>query len=52
VFGQYLEDRPFSRQVGFIIFGGMLLFATGITIYDLLARRQHRRRRDQQRGSA
>ena len=36
----------------FIIFGGMLLFATGVTIYDLLARRQQRRKRERQRGSA
>jgi hypothetical protein len=36
----------------FIIFGGMLLFAIGVTIYDLLAERQHRRKREQQRRSA
>jgi hypothetical protein len=36
----------------FIIFGGMLLFATVIGIYDLLARRQQRRKREQQRRSA
>ena len=36
----------------FIIFGGMLLFATAIGIYDLLAERQHRRRRERQRRSA
>lgn len=35
-----------------IIFGGMLLFATGVTLYDLLARRQHRRKREQQRRSS
>jgi hypothetical protein len=35
-----------------IIFGGMILFATVVGIYDLLARRQHRRQRDQQRRSA
>jgi hypothetical protein len=35
-----------------IIFGGVLLFATGVTIYDLLARRQQRRKRAQQRRSA
>lgn len=82
VFAQFLEDRPFSRQLAaagigiwlvylpahccwagehsmtdqeinlFIIFGGMLLFATGVTIYDLLAERQHRRKREQQRRSA
>lgn len=32
--------------------GGMVAFATIIGIYDLLARRQHRRQREQQRRSA
>ena len=35
-----------------IIFGGMMLFATIVGVYDLLARRQHRRQRDQPRRSA
>jgi hypothetical protein len=29
----------------YVIFGGMMLFAVSVTIYDLLARRQHRRQR-------
>ncbi len=36
----------------FIIFGAMLLFATVIGIYDLLAQRQQRRKREEQRRSA
>jgi len=36
----------------FIIFGGMLLFATIVGVYDLLAERQHRRERERQRRSA
>ena len=36
----------------YIIFGGMLLFLTIVVGYDLLARRQHRRRREQQHRSA
>ena len=36
----------------YIIFGGMLLFVTIVVAYDLLTRRQHRRQREQQRGSA
>jgi hypothetical protein len=36
----------------YIIFGGMILFATVVVVYDLLAERQHRRERDQQRRSA
>jgi hypothetical protein len=32
--------------------GAMVAFATVIGIYDLLARRQHRRQREQQRRSA
>lgn len=34
------------------LFGGPLLFATLIVIYDWLAERQHRRRREQQRRPA
>jgi hypothetical protein len=33
-------------------FGGMLLFAAAVSIYDWLARRQHRRQREQQRRPA
>jgi len=36
----------------YIIFGGMILFATVVVVHDLLAERQHRRERDQQRRSA
>jgi len=36
----------------YIIFGGMILFGTVVVIYDLLAERQHRRQREQQRRSA
>ena len=36
----------------YIIFGGMLLFVTIVVAYDLLARRQHRRQREEQRRSA
>lgn len=36
----------------FIILGGMVLFATVVGIYDLLAERQHRRQRERQRRSA
>lgn len=36
-----------------IIFGGMILFATAVGVYDLLAKRQHRRERErEQRRSA
>lgn len=34
-----------------IIFGGMVLFATVIGIYDLLAERQHRRERERDRAA-
>jgi len=34
------------------IFGGMILFAAAVSIYDWLARRQHRRRHEQQGRSA
>ena len=36
----------------YIIFGGMMLFAVAVTIYDLLARRQDRRKGERERGSA
>ena len=36
----------------YIIFGGLMLIAVAVTAYDLLARRQHRREREQQRRSA
>ena len=36
----------------YIIFGGITLFAVAVTVYDLLARRQHRREREQRRWSA
>ncbi len=40
-------------EINFVImFGGALLFATLIGIYDLFAERQHRRRREQPRRSA
>ncbi|HEX2461670.1 MAG TPA: hypothetical protein VHJ58_16115 [Vicinamibacterales bacterium] len=35
-----------------IIFGGVLLFASTIGIYDLLAERQHRRQHEHRRRSA
>lgn len=35
-----------------IMFGGVLLFVTAVGVYDWLARRQHRRKREQQRRSA
>jgi hypothetical protein len=35
-----------------ITFGGILLFAASVSVYDWLARRQHRRQREQQRRSA
>jgi hypothetical protein len=35
-----------------IIFGGVLIFATGVTLYDWAARRQQRRKRQHQRRSA
>lgn len=35
----------------YIIFGGMILFATVITLYDLLAERQHRRERERRRSA-
>ena len=42
-----------EQEINFlIIFGGILLFASGIGIYDLLARRQHRRDHDRHRRSA
>ena len=34
-----------------IIFGGMMLFATVVGVYDWLARRQHRRQREQRRSA-
>ena len=37
----------------YIIFGGMIFFATIVVVYDLLAERQHRRERErEQRRSA
>jgi hypothetical protein len=36
----------------FIILGGVVLFATIVGVYDLLAERQHRREREHQRRSA
>jgi len=36
----------------FIILGGVVLFATIVGVYDLLAERQHRRERERQRRSA
>jgi len=42
-----------DREINLLlIFGGMLLFATIVGIYDWLAERQHRRRREHQRRSA
>ena len=38
-------------MAGFFILGGMVLFATIIGIYDLLARRQHRRQREQRKSA-
>ena len=35
----------------YIIFGGMILFATSVVAYDLLAERQHRRERDRRRSA-
>jgi hypothetical protein len=35
----------------YIIFGGMILFATAIVAYDLLAERQHRRERERRRSA-
>jgi len=35
----------------YIIFGGMLLFATIVVVYDLLAERQHRRARERRRSA-
>jgi hypothetical protein len=34
-----------------IIFGGMMLFATIIGVYDLLAERQHRRERERHKSA-
>jgi len=34
----------------YVIFGGMILFATAIVVYDLLAERQHRRQRERHRS--
>ena len=36
----------------YIIFGGMMLFAVSVTLYDLLARRRHRAKREYERRSA
>jgi hypothetical protein len=38
----------------YVIFGGLILFATAVGVYDLLAERQHRRLREkeEQRESA
>ena len=44
-----MTDAEFNL---FIIFGGVLLFAAGVTVYDLLARGEHRRKREEQRRSA
>jgi hypothetical protein len=35
-----------------IILGGMVLFASAVVVYDMLARRQHRRQREAGRRSA
>ena len=35
----------------FVILGGVVLFATVVGIYDLLAERQHRRQREQRRSA-
>ncbi len=35
----------------FIILGGMVLFATGVCVYDILSRRQQRRARGQHRSA-
>jgi len=34
-----------------IIFGGMVLFATIVGVYDLLAQRQHRRERERRKSA-
>jgi hypothetical protein len=34
-----------------IIFGGMVLFATVVGVYDLLAQRQHRRERERRKSA-
>jgi hypothetical protein len=35
-----------------ITFGGMILFAASVAVYDWLARREHRRKHEDQRRSA
>jgi hypothetical protein len=42
-----------TDAAGFLLtLGGMVAFATAIGIYDLLAERQHRRKRELRRRSA
>lgn len=45
-------EKNMAENAGLlIIFGGLILFSVGITAYDLLARRQHRRERERRRSA-